>query len=42
MSFRKAVKMMSEIKRSYLPPYHDIHKRLLNDTNHKIKVQIAK
>ena len=27
---------------SYLPPsYHDIRKRLLNETKHKIKAQIA-
>jgi hypothetical protein len=41
-SFKKAVKMMSEMRRSYLPPsYHDIHKRFLNETKHKIKAQIA-
>jgi hypothetical protein len=41
-SFKKAVKMTSEMKRSYLPPsYHDICKRLLNQTKHKIKAQIA-
>jgi hypothetical protein len=38
VSFKKAVKMTS----SYLPPsYHDIRKRLLNETKHKIKAQIA-
>jgi hypothetical protein len=44
-SFKKAVKMMSEMRTSYLPPsmpsYHDIRKRLLNETKHKIKAQIA-
>jgi hypothetical protein len=41
-SFKKAVKMTSEMKTSYLPPsYHDICKRLLNETKHKIKAQIA-
>jgi hypothetical protein len=41
-SFKKAVKMISKMKTSYLPPsYHDIHKRLLNETKHKIKAQIA-
>jgi hypothetical protein len=41
-SFKKAVKMTSEMKTSYLPPsYHDIRKRLLNETKHKIKAQIA-
>jgi hypothetical protein len=34
--------MTSEMRSSYLPPsYHDIRKRLLNDTKHKIKAQIA-
>jgi hypothetical protein len=34
--------MMSEMRMSYLPPsYHDIRKRLLNETKHKIKAQIA-
>jgi hypothetical protein len=34
--------MTSEMRMSYLPPsYHDIHKRLLNETKHKMKVQIA-
>jgi hypothetical protein len=33
--------MVLEMKKSYLPPsYHDICKRLLNDTKNKIKVQI--
>jgi hypothetical protein len=42
-SFKKAVKMTSEMRTSYLPPlYHDIRKRLLNETKHKIKAQIAK
>jgi hypothetical protein len=42
ISFKKAVKMMSEMRRSYLPPsYHDIYKRLLNETKHKIKAQIV-
>jgi hypothetical protein len=41
-SFKKAVKMTSEMRTSYLPPsYHDICKRLLNETKHKIKAQIA-
>jgi hypothetical protein len=41
-SFQKAVKMTSEMKRSYFPPsYHDICKRLPNDTKNKIKAQIA-
>jgi hypothetical protein len=41
-SFKKAVKMTSEMRTSYLPPsYHDIRKRLLNETKHKIKAQIA-
>jgi hypothetical protein len=41
-SFKKALKMTSEIKRSYLLPlYHDIPKKLFNDTKNKIKVQIA-
>jgi hypothetical protein len=40
--FKKAVKMTSEMRTSYLPPsYHDIRKRLLNETKHKIKAQIA-
>jgi hypothetical protein len=34
--------MTSEMKTSYLPPsYHDIRKRLLNETKHKIKAQIV-
>ena len=42
-SFKKAVKMMSRMKRSYLPPsYHNMHKRLLSDTKNKIYIQIAK
>jgi hypothetical protein len=42
VSFKKAVKMTSEMRSSYLPPsYHDIRKRLLNETKHKIKAQIA-
>jgi hypothetical protein len=42
VSFKKAVKMISEMRSSYLPPsYHDIRKRLLNETKHKIKAQIA-
>jgi hypothetical protein len=42
VSFKKAVKMTSEMRWSYLPPsYHDIRKRLLNETKHKIKAQIA-
>jgi hypothetical protein len=41
-SFKKTVKMTSEMRTSYLPPsYHDIRKRLLNETKHKIKAQIA-
>jgi hypothetical protein len=41
-SFKEAVKMTSEMRTSYLPPsYHDIYKRLLNETKHKIKAQIA-
>jgi hypothetical protein len=41
-SFKKAVKMTLEMRTSYLPPsYHDIRKRLLNETKHKIKAQIA-
>jgi hypothetical protein len=41
VSFKKVVEMTSEIKRSYLPPsYHDIYKRLFNDTKNTIKVQI--
>jgi hypothetical protein len=41
-SFKKAVKMTSEMRTSYLPSsYHDIRKRLLNETKHKIKAQIA-
>jgi hypothetical protein len=41
-SFKKAVKMMSEMKTSHLPPsYHNIRKRLLNETKHKIKAQIV-
>jgi hypothetical protein len=41
-SFKKAVKMISEMRTSYLPPsYHDIRKRLLNETKHKIKAQNA-
>jgi hypothetical protein len=41
-SFKKAVKMTSEMRTSYLPPsYHDIRKRLPNETKHKIKAQIA-
>jgi hypothetical protein len=39
-SFKKAVKMTSEMRTSYFPPsYHDIRKRLLNETKHKIKAQ---
>jgi hypothetical protein len=42
VSFKKAVKMTSEMRSSYLPPsYYDICKRLLNETKHKIKAQIA-
>jgi hypothetical protein len=42
VSFRKVVKMTSEMRSSYLLPlYHDIRKRLLNETKHKIKAQIA-
>jgi hypothetical protein len=42
-SFKKAVKMTLEMKRSYLPPsYHDVYKKLLNETKNKIKAQIAK
>jgi hypothetical protein len=41
-SFKTAVKMMSEMRRSYLlPSYHDIWKRLLKETKHKIKAQIV-
>jgi hypothetical protein len=41
-SFKKVVKMTSEMRTSYLPPsYHDIRKRLLNETKHKIKAQIV-
>jgi hypothetical protein len=41
-SFKKAMKMTSEMRKSYLPPsYHDIQKRLFNETKHKIKAQIA-
>jgi hypothetical protein len=41
-SFKKAVKMTSKMRSSYLPlSYHDIRKRLLNETKHKIKAQIA-
>ena len=41
-SFKKAVKMTLEMKTYYLlPSYHDICKRLLNETKHKIKAQIA-
>jgi hypothetical protein len=41
-SFKKAMKMTSEMRMSYLPPsYHDIRKRLLNETKHKIKARIA-
>jgi hypothetical protein len=41
-SFKRVVKMTSEMKRSYLPPsYHDIWKTLLSDTKIKIKVWIA-
>ena len=41
-SFKKAVKMTSEMRTSYFPPsYHNIHKRLLNETKYKIKAQIA-
>jgi hypothetical protein len=42
VSFKKTMKMISEMRSSYLPPsYHDIRKRLLNGTKHKIKAQIA-
>jgi hypothetical protein len=42
VSFKKTVKITSEKRSSYLPPlYHDICKRLLNETKHKIKAQIA-
>jgi hypothetical protein len=38
VSFKKAVKMTSEMRSSYLPPsYHDKRKRLLIETKHKIK-----
>jgi hypothetical protein len=41
-SFKKAAKMISEMRSSYLPPsYHDIRKRLLNETKHKLKAQIG-
>jgi hypothetical protein len=41
--FKKAVKKTSEMRTSYFPPsYHDICKRLHNETKHKIKAQIAK
>jgi hypothetical protein len=41
-SFKKAMKMTSQMRTSYLPPsYHDIRKRLLNKTKHKIKAQIV-
>jgi hypothetical protein len=41
-SFKKTVKMTSEMRSSYLPPsYHDIRKRLLIETKHTIKVQIT-
>ena len=34
--------MTSEMRTSYLPPsYHNIRKKLVNETKHKIKVQIA-
>ena len=43
VSFKKVVKMTLEMKSSYLPPlYHNICKRLLNDTKNKIKVQVVK
>jgi hypothetical protein len=43
MSFKRAMKMMSEMKKLYLPPsYHDIRKRLLSDTKNKIKGRITK
>jgi hypothetical protein len=42
VTFKKEVKMTSEMRSSYLPPsYHDIRKTLLNETKHKIKAQIA-
>jgi hypothetical protein len=42
-SFKKAVKMTSEMKTSYLPPsYHDIRKRLLNETKHKIRLKLQR
>jgi hypothetical protein len=42
VSFKKEVKMTSEMRLSYLlPSYHDIRKRLLNETKHKIKAQIV-
>ena len=42
-SFKKAVMMTSEMRTSYLlPSYHDIRKKLLNETKHEIKAQIAK
>jgi hypothetical protein len=38
----RSTSFKKEMKSSYLPPsYHDIHKRLLNETKHKIKAQIA-
>jgi hypothetical protein len=41
-SLKKVVKMTSKMMMSYLPPsYHDICKKLLNETKHKIKTQIA-
>ena len=40
--FKKAMKMTLEMKTSYLPlSYYEIHKRLFNETKHKIKAQIA-
>jgi hypothetical protein len=41
-SFKKAVKMTLEMRTSYFfPSYQDICKKLLNETKHKIKAQIA-
>jgi Protein of unknown function (DUF 659)/hAT family C-terminal dimerisation region len=41
-SFKKAVRMTSEMRTSYLPPsYHSIRKKLLDETKLKIKAQIT-
>jgi hypothetical protein len=42
-NFKKAVKMTSEMRTSYIPPsYHDTRKKLLNETKHKIRLKLRR